>query len=95
MEFKLVGNLVTLSAWREGTPRPQTPMLMRDLTTISDFPLLPSQGRIGLYTVAFDQVSVSRTTEFRFFQAFPEPSTILLAALVGLLAPARVGRRIR
>ncbi len=83
MQFDLVGNFATLSAWQDGTEPPASPLLRYDVSQIAD---LPSEGRIGLYTVAFDDSAVTQPTEFRYFEAVPEPSTFVLVTLGGLVA---------
>jgi len=83
LQFDLFGDILSLTAWADGTPQPAIPQL-----TVVDTTLTES----GFLGAGFTVESNLRTRgAFRFFEAVPEPSTALLL-MTGLLGLAKVGR---
>jgi hypothetical protein len=81
MQFDIVGRGAALTVWRDGTAKPTLPQLR--VSTIPSY--VANEGLVGMFNVHFPSPGAKIPVEFRFFQAVPEPSTIALASLSGLV----------
>ena len=90
MQFDIVGRGVSFTVWRDGTAKPAVPQL--------SVPVLPSyvanEGYVGMFNVHFPNSGGKIPVEFHFFQAVPEPSSIVLG-LLSAVALASCAIRIR
>ena len=89
IEAGVVGNQLSMKVWRDGDPEPTTPQLMA--TDPTPLPI----GQIGLATwngtANSSSFPIDATFDDIYFTPIPEPSTLLLAALVALRLLMRKG----
>ncbi len=77
MQFDLAGDLLSVTAWADGSPRPDTAQL-----SIEDS-VIVGGAKVGVWM----RGGTGTSTTYRYFAAIPEPSAAILL-LVGLAASA-------
>ncbi len=86
LQFDVIGNEISLTAWQEGTPKPARPQLSRTNNTLTQ------PGRVGFtLTPNFGGGSGSATVVLRHYMVVPEPSTtaLLCVGFISLLVRPR------
>jgi RNA polymerase sigma factor (sigma-70 family) len=80
LKFDLMGRTARLTAWREGMPMPGSPQVTATLPNY-----VADQGAVGIFNAQSLEQDPKFPVAFRYFQAVPEPSSVALGSLSGIV----------